>query len=74
MLTRFDRECGAWECCGFGHIADLKTCPVCGASKENAMTTTVKVHVNGKYRATVTQDDQKPVTVEGNYNDGSGEK
>ena len=38
------------------------------------MTTTVKVHVNGKYRATVTQDDQPPVEVEGNYNGGSGER
>lgn len=38
------------------------------------MTTTVKVHVNGKYRALVTQDDRDPVTVEGNYNGGSGEK
>lgn len=37
------------------------------------MTTTVKVHVNGKYRATVQQDDRDPVTVEGNYNGGSGE-
>ncbi len=38
------------------------------------MTTTVKVHVNGKYRATVTQDGGEPVTVEGNYNGGTGEK
>jgi hypothetical protein len=38
------------------------------------MTTTVKVHVNGKYRATVKQDGGEPVTVEGNYNGGSGEK
>jgi hypothetical protein len=38
------------------------------------MTTTVKVHVNGQYRATVKQDDNPPVTVEGNYNGGSGEK
>ncbi len=38
------------------------------------MTTTVKVHVNGQYRATVTQDGKDPVTVEGNYNGGSGEK
>lgn len=37
------------------------------------MTTTVKVHVNGRYRATVTQDDREPVIVEGNYNGGSGE-
>lgn len=29
------------------------------------MTTTVKVHVNGAYRATVRQDDREPVTVEG---------
>jgi len=28
------------------------------------MTTTVKVHVNGNYRATVVQDDREPVTVE----------
>ncbi len=38
------------------------------------MTTTVKVHVNGQYRATVTQGDQEPVEVEGNYNGGSGER
>jgi len=38
------------------------------------MTTTVKVHVNGQYRATVLQDDRPPVIVEGNYNGGSGEK
>lgn len=38
------------------------------------MTTTVKVHVNGKYRATVTQEGREPVIVEGNYNGGSGEK
>lgn len=31
------------------------------------MTTTVKVHVNGKYRATVKQDSLPPVMVEGNY-------
>lgn len=31
------------------------------------MTTTIKVHVNGRYRATVTQDDKEPVVVEGNY-------
>jgi len=37
------------------------------------MTTSVKVHVNGKYRATVRQDNHEPVTVEGNYNGGSGE-
>lgn len=37
------------------------------------MTTTVKVHVNGKYRATVKQDDRDPVIIEGNYNGGSGE-
>ena len=37
------------------------------------MTTTVKVHVNGKYRATV-KGWGDPVTVEGNYNGGSGEK
>jgi len=34
---------------------------------EDEMTTTVKVHVNGKYRATVKQNDRDPVTVEGNY-------
>ncbi len=34
------------------------------------MTTTVKVHVNGRDRATVKQDDRDPVVVEGNY-DGS---
>lgn len=38
------------------------------------MTTTVKVHVNGQYRATVKQDDRAPVTVEGSYNGGTGEK
>lgn len=38
------------------------------------MTTTIKVHVNGQYRATVTQDDREPVVVEGNYNGGSGEQ
>lgn len=38
------------------------------------MTTTVKVHVNGKYRATVWQDGHEPITVEGNYNGGSGER
>jgi hypothetical protein len=38
------------------------------------MTTTVKVHVNGQYRAMVKQDDLDPVEVEGNYNGGSGEK
>lgn len=38
------------------------------------MTTTIKVHVNGQYRATVKQDDREPVVVEGNYNGGSGEK
>jgi hypothetical protein len=42
--------------------------------KEKAMTTSVRVHVNGKYRATVKQDGRNPVTVEGNYNGGSGEK
>jgi hypothetical protein len=39
------------------------------------MTTTVKIHVNGRYRATVVQTNADgvkslPVTVEGNY-DGS---
>ncbi len=38
------------------------------------MTTTVTVHVNGKYRATVKQDGADPVIVEGNYNGGSGQK
>jgi hypothetical protein len=38
------------------------------------MTTSVTVKVNGKYRATVTQDGGDPVTVEGNYNGGSGEQ
>lgn len=38
------------------------------------MTTTVKVHVNGKYRDTVVQDEREPVIVEGNYNGGTGEK
>ena len=42
--------------------------------EKRPMTTTVKVHVNGKYRATVKQDGSDPVTVEGNYNGGSGEK
>lgn len=42
--------------------------------EQRSMTTTVKVHVNGKYRATVTQEGHDPVTVEGNYNGGSGEK
>ncbi len=37
------------------------------------VTTSVRVHVNGKYRATVKQDGRDPVTVEGNYNGGSGE-
>ena len=30
------------------------------------MTTTVKVHVNGRYKATVKQDDREPVVVLGN--------
>jgi hypothetical protein len=38
------------------------------------MTTTIKVHVNGQYRATVKQDDRELVEVEGNYNGGSGER
>jgi len=38
------------------------------------MTTKVTVHVNGKYRATVTQDGNAPVEVEGNYNGGTGER
>lgn len=36
----------------------------------NPMTTSVRVHVNGRYRATVKQGDREPVVVEGNY-DGS---
>ena len=36
------------------------------------MTTKVTIHVNGKYRATVKQDDKLSVEVEGNYNGGSG--
>jgi hypothetical protein len=31
------------------------------------MTTTVKVHVNGRYRATVKQSGCDPVVVEGSY-------
>jgi hypothetical protein len=31
------------------------------------MTTAVKIHVNGSYRATVLQDAKAPVNVEGNY-------
>lgn len=31
------------------------------------MTTSVKIHVNARYRATVKQDDRDPVIVEGNY-------
>lgn len=31
------------------------------------MTTSVKVHINGRYRATVKQDDKELVVVEGNY-------
>lgn len=38
------------------------------------MTTSVRVHVNGRYRATVVQDNRDPVVVEGNYNGGSGEQ
>lgn len=38
------------------------------------MTTTVKIHVNGKYRATVKQDGKESVEIEGNYNGGSGER
>jgi hypothetical protein len=34
------------------------------------MTTTVKVQVNGRYRATVRQEGREPVIVEGKY-DGS---
>jgi hypothetical protein len=35
------------------------------------MTTSVKIHVNGRYRAMVTQDDLAPVIVEGNYEGSS---
>jgi hypothetical protein len=39
------------------------------------MTTTVKIHVNGKYRATVKQDQNDPVIVLGNGVPGeSGER
>lgn len=38
------------------------------------MTVRVQVHVNGKFRATVKQDGQEPVTVEGSYSGGTGEK
>jgi hypothetical protein len=38
------------------------------------MTTKVTVFVNGRYRATVKQDDLEPVTVEGNYDGGTGTK
>jgi len=31
------------------------------------MTTSVRVHVNGRYRAMVKQNDRDPVVVEGNY-------
>ena len=31
------------------------------------MTTTIKVHVNGKYKATVTQDQRPPVEIIGDY-------
>lgn len=48
--------------------------PPMAYGKAIQMTTTVKVHVNGKYRATVSQDGCEPVVVEGNYNGGSGEK
>jgi len=34
------------------------------------MTTSIRIHVNGRFRATVKQDDKEPVIVEGNY-DGS---
>ena len=43
--------------------------------EKRPMTTTVKVHVNGKYRATVKQSPGGETTiVEGNYNGGSGER
>jgi hypothetical protein len=38
------------------------------------MTTSVRVFVNGQYRATVKQDDLEPVEVEGNYNGSDGTK
>jgi hypothetical protein len=31
------------------------------------MTTSITIHVNGRYRSFVKQDDAEPVTVEGNY-------
>lgn len=31
------------------------------------MTTSVRIHVGGRYRATVKQDDRDPVVIEGNY-------
>jgi len=62
-------HCGAMA----GACLDYPNCPM-GNQQKTAMTTIVKVHVNGKYRATVTQDDREPVIVEGNYNGGSGEK
>lgn len=31
------------------------------------MTTTVKVHVNGRYKATIIQDQKPPVECHGNY-------
>ncbi len=31
------------------------------------MTTSVKIHVNGRYKAIVKQDDREPVEVHGNY-------
>lgn len=37
------------------------------------MTTSVRIHVNGRYRATVKQDDRPAVVVEGNY-EGSPNK
>lgn len=48
MLTRFDRECGAWECCGYVHIADLKTCPICGRNKEKAMSYSFSIKADTK--------------------------
>lgn len=38
------------------------------------MTTTVKIHVGGQYRATVKREGHEPLVIEGDYNGGSGEK
>lgn len=34
MLLAFERDLGAWECCGFVIVPELKNCPVCGAQGE----------------------------------------